>query len=137
MRLRLATVGLSIALLSPTCLPIGPPLRDEYPYDLNAKCEIRLADYDGDGQMDSYSVRSEKCAKLSVNGCPGGRRYVHHVIITKGGSNLAVILKDVHWPCEDPIEATGWIDETGEFAVKYDGNWHRVPWTAPRGKGGG
>lgn len=129
-----STVSVSILYLGCLSTPHEVTLYDGEVTAESPGYDIRLADYDNDGTLDVYSVRSERCTSFMLNGCAGEGRYRHWVVITKGGSNGGVELRRVEWTSNHKITATGWATGTGDLAVKVNGRWEVVPWTAPKGR---
>ena len=101
--------------------------------------EINMADFDGDGVLDVYAIRSEETRKNEgylAGGCE--TKWTHWLVITRGGSNGAVKLREWVWCSEQPVEAIGWIsggEHDGEFAVRERGKpWSWVPGSRPKGR---
>ena len=146
-RLAWASVGLVLIILAcaygfvtsnntPTLvIPV-----EEYPFNPTAESVIMRADFDGDGILDSYCIRSEKCTKYTMT-CTGRyaetvkpQTYENSVVIMKGGSNLSTLLwGPIIWSSKEEIDTGAWT-KTCELAVKINKEWQRIPGTMAQGR---
>lgn len=146
-RLAWASVGVILILLACTyglvtnhnIRALAVPV-EEYPFNPTAESIIMRADFDGDGALDSYCIRSEKCTKYTMT-CTGRyseivkpQTYENSVIIMKGGSNLeSPLWGPIVWSSGEKIDTGAWT-KTCELAVRINKEWQVVSWTRAKGK---
>jgi hypothetical protein len=117
-------------VLNQTGRPITPV--EEYPFDPSVRTALVLADFDGDGEMEIYSLRCERTRSgegYTSSACM--RPWTVWLVVTKANAKEPLLWAS--WCESSRIEAWGWAADNGDFAVKVGGNWQRIAKTAPRG----